>query len=148
MRKFWERWYPLLFSMLLTLSTFLLFRRLNLSIPDSTKDLLTAATTLSGIIVGFLAATQAILFSIDNSKIIENLRQAGVYSRLINYLMDAIHWSLALAVISSVGLFLDLSNPQSWYLYPFFLWVFFSITTGLSCYRVIRLFNRILHSRA
>lgn len=147
MRRFWERWYPLLSSMVLTFFFLLLFRRLNLTIPESTKDLLTAATTLSGIVVGFLAATQAILFSIDNSLVIKNLRQAGVYSRLVNYLMDAIHWSLALAIISSVGLFLDLKNPQTWYLYPFLLWVFLSITTGLSCYRVIRLFNRILHSR-
>lgn len=148
MQGFWERWYPLVLSTVFTIGTGLLFIRLDLDIPKTIKDLLTAATTLSGIVIGFLAATQAILFSIENSQVILHLKQGGMYRKLINYLMDAIHWSLLLAIISSIGLFLDLTTPKPWYIYPFFVWSFCSAAAALSCYRVIRLFNKILHSLA
>jgi len=141
-----ERWYPLAIGTLAALTSFGLGLRYPLQLPPSMKDVLTATTTLSSIIVAFLAAVQAILFSINHEQVIRNLKQASVYKKLINYLMDAIHWSISLAIISSAGLILDFSIPQKWYSYAFFIWLFILTVALLSCYRIIRLFNKILRS--
>ena len=141
-----EKWYPLTVGTLAALIAFGLERRYSFQLPPAIKDVLTATTTLSSIIVAFLAAVQAILFSINQEQVVRNLKQAFVYKKLINYLMDAIHWSILLAVISSAGLILDFSVPQKWYLYAFYTWIFVLAVALLSCYRIIRLFNRILRS--
>lgn len=141
-----EKWYPLIIGTLAALISFGLERRYSFQLPPSMKDVLTATTTLSSIIVAFLAAVQAILFSINHEQVIRNLKQASVYNKLINYLMDAIHWSILLAVTSSAGLILDFSVTQKWYSYAFYIWIFVLTVALMSCYRIIRLFNRILRS--
>ena len=141
-----ERWYPLTIGTLAALISFDLERRYSFRLPPSMKDVLTATTTLSSIIVAFLAAVQAILFSINHERVIKNLKQASVYKTLVNYLMDAIHWSILLAVISSAGLFLDFSLSQQWYSYAFCIWIFVLGVAFSSCYRIIKLFNKILKS--
>lgn len=141
-----EKWYPLTIGTLAALISFGLERRYAFQLPPSMKDVLTATTTLSSIIVAFLAAVQAILFAINHEQVIRNLKQASAYKSLINYLMDAIHWSILLAVISSAGLILDFTVAQKWYFYAFYVWIFVLTVAFLSCYRIIRLFNKILKS--
>jgi len=141
-----EKWYPLTAGILVSLILLTLEFRYSFQLPLTIKDVLTAMTSISSIIVAFLAAVQAILFTINQEQVIKNLKQAGVYKKLINYLMDAIHWSIFLAVISSAGLILDFSVPQKWYSYAFCAWGFILTTSILSCYRIIMLFNKILRS--
>jgi hypothetical protein len=141
-----EKWFPLSLSVLIAVAVFFIFYKYSLSLPTSMEDILTAATTLSSITVGFLAASQAVLLSINQEKVVKNLKEAGVYRKLIGYLMDAIHWSFILALSSSIGLAIDFSKVQHWHTYAFSGWIFIVCTTFLSCYRILKLFNRVLRS--
>ncbi|MEQ8467683.1 hypothetical protein [Coleofasciculus sp. E1-EBD-02] len=114
--------------------------------PESLKDLLSAVTNLSGIAIGFLAAAQSILFSLPRKYVIQQLKKAGMYSRLLNYFMTAIQWSFVLAVISAFGLLIDFTKSQSWHSLAFSVWLFILTTASLSYYRVIEVFTALLRA--
>ncbi len=139
-----EKWYPLVTGFVLT-SCYLYFLR-SYRLSNSLKDLFSAATTLSGIAIGFLATAESILFTIDQTRTIKRLKGAGVYKKLINYFTDAIKWSFVLATLSFVGLVIDFTNPQPWHYIVLSFWLFCFVTAGLSCYRVIDVFASLLRS--
>jgi hypothetical protein len=69
-----------------------------------------------------------------------------MYNTLIDYFQSAIAWSFWLALLSCVGLLTDLETKQDWKPIAFSFWIFFLMTSGFSCYRLIQLFSRILRS--
>lgn len=144
MRAKLERWYPLIFGFTCSIIYLIFFRRYPL--PESLKDLLSAVTNLSGIAIGFLAAAQSILFSLPRKYVIQQLKKAGMYSRLLNYFMTAIQWSFVLAVISAFGLLIDFTKSQSWHSLAFSVWLFILTTASLSYYRVIEVFTALLRA--
>ncbi|MUG92822.1 hypothetical protein F7734_10320 [Scytonema sp. UIC 10036] len=144
MRSKLERWYPVTFGFFITALCYLLFR--SKPLPSSLKDIFSAATTLSGIAVGFLATAMSILFTISNTFVVKQIKNTNKYTRLINYFMDAINWSFLLAAFSLVGLFIDINNLGVWQWSAFGIWLFTLITSGLSSYRVIRVFAAILRA--
>jgi uncharacterized membrane protein len=133
-----ERWHPLLLSFIITAGYFCFFSKN--SAPDSIKDLFSAMISLCGITIGFLATAQSILFSIDKKYVVQQLKNTGVYKKLINYFMEAIRWSFLLAIFSSVGLLMDLKTQQAWHPLAFGAWIFLVAAAGFSYYRVINIF--------
>ena len=148
MKSIWERWHPLFMSVfVLSVLTKFFFRRLDLtSFQDSAQDIFIGATTIAGIVIGFLSASQAVLLSLDGRKIIQRLRESNVYHKLLAYLMDAIHWAFITAIISSIGLLLNFKNPQAWYIFLLVPWLYSLLVMSFSCYRTLRVFNKILRS--
>lgn len=139
-----ERWYPVLLGLLIA-SCYYWFLQSH-PLPNSLKELFGAATTLSGIAIGFLATAESILFSINHTYVVRQLKSTNTYKKLINYFMDAIQWSFVLAIFSFIGLFINFTNQQYWHSLAFSLWVFFLVTAGLSAYRVIDIFASVLRS--
>lgn len=113
---------------------------------ETPKELLGAGVSIGAIAVGFLANSKAILFSIDRKRIIEQLRDTNYYNYLVTYLMSAINWSLALAILSAVGLTIDLRIPQRWHAWGVAAWLWIAVTSISTYYRVINIFARILRS--
>ncbi|MBC1277669.1 hypothetical protein GNF10_17320 [Nostoc sp. UCD121] len=144
MQKNIEKWYPITFGLAFTI-LYCLFS-LGKALPSSLKDIFSAATTLSSIAIGFLAAAMSILFAIGNTNVIKQMKNANKYIMLINYFMDAINWSFLLASLSFLGLFIEIKNFGSWEWLAFAIWLFTLLTCGLSCYRVIRVFAAILRA--
>jgi len=147
MNLFWERWHPL-FASTFTLSILtIFFQGLDLTrFQDSAHDIFIGATTIAGIVIGFLSASQAVLLSLDGKKIILRLKESNVYRKLLSYLMDAIHWAFILAILSSIGLLLNFQNPQAWYVFLLIFWLYSLLVMTFSCYRTLRVFNKILRS--
>ncbi len=139
-----EKWYPLVLGFIISWCYY--WFSVGNHLPNSLKELFSAATTLSGIAIGFLATAKSILFSINQTHIVRQLKNTNKYKTLINYFMDAINWSFLLAILSLTGLFIDFANLQSWHSIAFSFWVFSLVTAGLSCYRVIDVFATILRS--
>ncbi len=137
-----ERWFPLCIAVLIVGAN-VLFLKYSPS-KESLKDLFNATFNLGGIILGFLTASKAILFSIDEKYTIKQLRSAGVYRKLINYFMDTIRWSFVLIVFDIVCLSISWDPPADWHKYVINVWIFIISTTLLSCYRVVSVFSKIL----
>jgi hypothetical protein len=57
--------------------------------------------------VGFLATSQALVYSIQESYIVAQLRKLGLYSQVLRYFSSAIHWCLALALFGAASFFFD-----------------------------------------
>lgn len=137
-----ERWYPLILSF--TVSCIAANFYNIYPIPELTKDILSATINISTITIGFLSATQSILLALENRQVIKDIKASGSYKKLTSYLMDAITYSFILAIVSLIGLFFDPKKLQEFYLLCFIIWLFVLSISGLSCYRVIRLCNKIL----
>jgi hypothetical protein len=140
-----EKYYPLTVSSILCCISYIViphFPHIRLR-----TDILAASISISGIVIGFLITTQSILFAIDNSPIIKSLKQFDVYKKLISYLMNAIHWSFLVAIINLVGLFIQFKIGEvitSFQLIYSLFWIFTISGMALSCYRVVRLLNKLL----
>ncbi len=115
--------------------------------PSSLCNLFSAAITISAIAIGFIATSKAILLSIDNRRVVKFIKGVeGLYAMLIDYMMSSIHLCFISAIISAIGLLIDIKTQPSWLLIFFPFWLFFGITSLLACYRVIHIFTKILKS--
>lgn len=99
MSLWFERTYPYI---LMGVAAFLWYR-LQLAFPDS-DSVLSSTLSVSGIFVGFLATSKAILISMS-SPIIERLRTSGYMAVLASYIAQAIWLNLLFCMINVVGYF-------------------------------------------
>ena len=84
MSSFIENYYPMFISLATTALGWIVF----LHFPEVKlrSDIYSSAISISSILLGFLITTQSLLFAIDNSPVIQGLRQAGSYKKLSSYL--------------------------------------------------------------
>jgi hypothetical protein len=127
-------------------ATIYLFFFRNRPFPPSLDNLFTSVISISAIAVGFFATAKTILFSIGQSNIIIQLKNAKVFDLLVNYIMSAINYCLVLAILTGFWFFFDLETPEKWYPWAFGAWLFFVSLALLSSYRVIRILAKILKS--
>jgi hypothetical protein len=102
-----EKFYPLFISTLITVVIgYARFTQLtNIRLR---YDILAASISISSIFVGFLITTITLIFAMDATSIIKGFKEAGVYKKLIAYLMEAISTSFFSAILSLVGLFVEI----------------------------------------
>ncbi len=146
MGRYWERWYPYALSAVAGIAACYYISAYQVLLPSTTKDLFQAVINISAIAVGFLATAKSILLSIDQRRAIRFLKQAGGYSDLVKYLMEAVQWCFLTTIFSAAWLLLNENYSSDWYLYGFAIWFALAVLAALSCFRVIRLFSLILLS--
>lgn len=137
-----ERWNPQIIG-IFTTACYIFFLR-NYSLPSSVKDLFNAALTFSSLAITFLGTALSILMVIDKIYLVQQLRNAGVYRKLVNYFIYAINWCFVLAAVTAATLLIDFTAKESWHWVAFAIWLFILTTTGFACYRVIDIFAKIL----
>lgn len=141
MEKYVERWYPLVISTITGILIYILSSKYRIDIEKITSDLFPNTINLGGIVIGFLAAAKSILFSIENSYIVQQFKKANIYKKLINYFMDAINLGFILVIASIIGSLINFENPNKILYVYFSFWAALIVATGLSSYRVIRIFS-------
>ena len=138
-----ERSYPYVVGVLLTI-LFLYFHKF-INLQATTPDIFPVVIGISAIAVGFLMTAKSILLSIDERKVIQFLKEAGVYIYFVGYLIAAVKWCFYTTILTLVGMILNLHHQAQpghyWFLV---LWVFTIATTAACCERVIRIFSKIL----
>jgi hypothetical protein len=140
----YERWYPYGFGIAVGIGVFSV--RELFSLPDTLKELFPVVISISAIAVGFLATAKSILLSLDERPVVRHLKQLGGYDVLVWYLLTAVNWSLIASLVSALFL-LFMNNRDTWlYRDAFAVWAAITTIAILTCYRVIRLFARILIS--
>ena len=116
------------------------------ALPKNLKDLLTASSTISSIVVGFLATAKATLLSISHSRSVKWVKQGNQYQTLIDYFMTAIHYSILTAVSSALMLLFDFDQLPFYAVYFIAGWIFLSVGSLFSGYRIILLYASILRN--
>lgn len=87
---------------------------------------------------------KAILVSLEDRPLVRFLKEANAYKYLLSYMMEGINASLGVALFSVIALLLvDLVPPR----FLVVLWAGGGGLAVVTCYRVIRLMNRVV-SRA
>ncbi len=144
-----ERWYPYVFGFVITILYFY-FHRL-IDVLSTAKVLFPVLASISAIAVGFLLTAQSILLSMDQRSVIKGLKQGGVYGYLVGYVVQAIYWSFGTTIVTATGMVLSLhvnvSDRVSFVIFTG-VWIFFTTTAVMCCYRVIRIFSKILRQLA
>ncbi|MCY4613477.1 MAG: hypothetical protein OXB94_07650 [Nitrospira sp.] len=144
-----ERRYPYVISFVIT-TFYLCFHQL-IDVTSTAKALFPVVTSISAIAVGFLLAAQSIILSIDERNVIKSLKQGGVYGHLVGYVVKAVNWSFVTTILTGIGMVLSLhENANGWMFSVIFtgMWVFITTTAVICCYRVIRIFSKILRQLA
>ena len=113
-------------------------------LPLGMKDLLAAVVNIAAIFVAFLSTIWAILISLESKRVIQLLKDAGYHRLLFDYLASSIRWLFLLAVISAFGLLIDFAQPKDWHRYAFGFWIFVLVTSLVSCWRITRIFSKVL----
>jgi hypothetical protein len=140
-----ETHYPWLCALLLGGLYFAFFR--GHPIPESYKDVLAAMVNISAIAAGFLTTSKSILFSIDTTRSVGQLKDAKLYNRLLDYLFSAIIWSFIVAAASTVLLLIDWKTPKPWHCHVFGVWLMVVVLASFLNYRVIHIFGLLLRAK-
>lgn len=114
------------------------------SLTNRFRDLFVAGITINAIFAGFLAAAEATIISINNSKVIIWMKDSGVYGTTITHFRDAVLVSIACAVLSMLLLLIDFNNPVKYILWGIATWVFGFTYSILTMYRVINIFSKVI----
>ncbi|MBO2568627.1 hypothetical protein AYI84_04675 [Shewanella algae] len=103
----------------------------------SGDSLISSTLTVSGILVGFLATSKAILLSMS-STVITDLRTSGYMLVLVSYIGQAIWANLLFCTLSVIGFFV---KPMAdWYAT---LWIFVVLVALLTFVRVTHIMLKI-----
>lgn len=131
-----ERWYPYAVAS----ASMLAWRFADLPFPDS-EALLASTLTVSGIFVGFLATSKAILIGVKPA-ILRSLSTSGYMSDLVSYIGQAIWANLAFCTFNVLGYFITVPRPH-WYA---LVWIGLAVTSLLTFIRVTRIMLRLIRA--
>ena len=114
-------------------------------LPTKTDKLVEASINIFSILVGFIGATLAIVFAIDNKPVIVKLKQDAKYRLFIRYFFEAFILSFAALSIAFVfnGSVIDLRSSP-WKI-AVTIWLAIVMLATLLSIRVIWLLFRVLH---
>jgi len=132
MKLLFEKVYPYLIALLAAN----LWRLSDIVFPDD-NSLLSSTLSVSGIFVGFLATSKAILLSMD-SPVIIRLKDSGYIQELVSYLGQAIWLNLAFCVFNIIGFF---NNTSA--LWFSFGWILLSVASLLAFIRITHVMLQI-----
>lgn len=132
MKLFFEKIYPYLLGLIASV----LWLHMQGTFPTG-DSLLSATLTVSGIFVGFLATSKAILMSMS-SPIIEELKRSGYIEELVSYIGQAIWINLLFCSINVIGYFV--STQAEWYS---LIWIFISVCALATFIRVTHIMLKI-----
>lgn len=147
MNRVVEKWFPVAVGLFVAAIYLAVEPLRNRPLPASFTALLSAAISVGGIAIGFLATAKSILISIDDKEIVRNLKKVDRYKSILKYIKSAIFWCFLASIASAIGLLIDLSPGSAWKLVDslmFACWIFLAVTSALASYRVVSVFYAIL----
>ena len=140
--KAWEESWPYVVGVAGATAYAILGRRVSLS--PNLKDAFVAVASLAGIFAAFFLTSASILVTLGDSWFKRRSIESGVYLSLSGYMLTAMGWSIATAVIAVGGIFFDASWHLWWYSYALVGWAFVLGTTLGVSIRVLRIFSALM----
>lgn len=136
--KAWQESWPYLMGAVVAATYSALGHKLPLS--PNLKDAFSAIAGVAGTFAAFFLASASILVTLRDSWFKRRSVESGVYLTLIGYMLTAMGWSLATAIIAIVGIFFDAAWHLWWYKYALAGLAFLLGTTLGVSIRVLRIF--------
>ena len=149
-KRDWESTYPSVLSAIVTLSGLIFFVRFpawQRPLVDGMKILFPAALNVSAIAVGFLATSQSLLLTLNDSPSMSALRSSEHYDRLLVFFSRAIGASFSVAVASALLSTVHLEKSGWLRIAVAAFWVYFSLCAVLCYVRTSRIMALILRMR-
>lgn len=109
---------------------------LDLSFPKK-DSVLSSTLSVSGIFVGFLATSKAILITLGGD-LMRHIRNSGYIDDLISYVSQAIWTSLIFCIVNVVGFFV--TDREDWYST---LWILSGTISALTFIRVTKIMLKV-----
>lgn len=145
-----EHYWPHALALLLTLFYWIacLSSGRPIYIPERVSELIGAGVNVGGVVVAFMASTQGVLMTIQENQFVARLKKLGVYPVLLGYFSSAIFWCFLWVLLSIAWYFtaFDPKHIEGWQRGLFLAWCAIGALTAGTCFRITRLFSRILHS--
>lgn len=132
-----ERYSPCLLAVAAPLVHWLWFEK----VPVVAGELMSDTLNLSGISVGFLAAGQAMLYSMPENFVVSQIKKAGRFDELLRFFTIAIWACLVLALMCMIIRGAGVQEDNTW----FRVWMAVSAFAASSTIRVLAIFSVILH---
>lgn len=130
-----EKIYPYLISLV----CFILWQIYGPGLPEG-GELLSATLSVSGVFVGFLTASKAILIS-TNSKTMERLKESGYIFDLVSYIGQSIWFNLIFCLVCVIGFFDNVRGD----IYSS-VWIFLFLTSFFTVFRVTQIMLKIFRN--
>jgi len=127
-----EKLYPFLFGVIAAV----LWWESDVAFPAA-DAIISSTLSVSGIFVGFLATSKAILISM-NSPLVSDLKKSGYIHELVSYIGQAIWLNLSFCTFNVIGYFGNQS--QHWYAV---VWVALAVTSLMAFIRVTHIMLQI-----
>ena len=141
-----ERSYPFACGVLAAGLAAFLVHKIDPTVGDSVKDLFSSAINVGAIATGFLGTMQSILLTSERRRMVEYLKEAHKFDRLVDYLLGAISLCITVALFSGIVLFLTHYKAETWYHYLLAVWAGMNVWAVSSCYRAFSIMSTILKS--
>lgn len=136
--KAWEESWPYVIGVVAAIAYAIGGRRILLS--PNLKEALAAIAGVAGLFAAFFLTSASILVTLKDSWFTRRAIESGVYVALVGYMLTAMGWSLATAVITIIGIFFDVAWHLWWYRIALIGWTFLVATTLGVSIRVLRIF--------
>lgn len=113
-------------------------------LPAGVDALLGAALTFSAISIGFVGTALSVVVSIDDSKLVAELKKTGYHASIMSYAMECINLFFVVTIGCLLGLFDGFASDSNLVTLAFHAWA--SVLAGAiaSLYRFIRLLRTFL----
>ena len=145
--RFWDVANPYVYSGLACGAIVALNSRYLLCSPAAISELLPNALNILGIVISFLAASQAVLLSLGDRHFVQRLKQTGTYQQLHSLFSHTIILLFAAAVLSvalTVLPYTMAARSGQPFFYLTLLWMFLGLAGAINALRLIRFFSIIV----
>lgn len=109
--------------------------------PRQDSDLYSNVINICGVAVGFLAAGQALLYSLPDNKVVATLNKLGRLNHLLRFFTAAIVWCMLAAIYTTLSYVVDFKVSPA----LFSIWLALVSGAVFSTIKVIALFSATIH---
>lgn len=143
MSLFIEKYYPFFCGILSFAVSFYFLKKYDTSLEVINK-LLPSILSLCGVLIGFMSATEALLFAISEQPLVKKMRKIGGYQRTIVYYRHAIRILFVLLILTTCMIAFDLSSQNIVLITSISVWFGLLAVSIASCFRAIDIFSDIV----
>lgn len=136
-----QGWYPFVGGLVIAAATYFVLRDVG---ESKVSALMGHGINVAAIAVGFIATAKSILVSIERTRIVELIRDAGYYDLLLDYMWAAIKLWFAVAFVSGAVVLALGELPASGSRLVLSVWILLVVWAALAVYRVIRMLADVL----
>ncbi len=145
--NFWENYYPLFISIIITL-VFYFGCKSTVRTKIFSKEIISVTITISGILFGFLLTILALLMQSDNNSM-KLIKVYGRFGELIKFNKRAVYSSALSLILSLIFLVVIDTEPiKCFYIHLFelfkWLWFFVLVMTILKTFRYVDIFYSLI----